>query len=327
MEIYYAGADMEITPKRKIMIMKRDKNASSELHRMDPLMLALKALHSAASTDSMNAEDLERQRRGQELLGRLAAPRAGIECSRFELESMAAEWTRLRAPHGKNRVILYCHGGGYTSGNLGYSQVLASKLAFATGYDVLSFEYRLAPEHPYPAALLDAEKAWDSLMLHGFGAGDVVLAGDSAGGNLALVLTLKLRDAGRLLPRALVLMSPWTDMTMSGDSYRERVDIDPMLTPEYIEAVRLAYARGEDLRSPYLSPLFADLHGLPPTLIQVGSNEILYSDSEALGAKLLRSGVTCRFSVSPEMWHVFQMFPTRRSAEAMSGIGRFLLEL
>jgi acetyl esterase/lipase len=116
-------------------------------------------------------------------------------------------------------------------------------------------------------------------------------------------------------------------MTMSGDSYRERVDIDPMLTPEYIEAVRLAYARGEDLRSPYLSPLFADLHGLPPTLIQVGSNEILYSDSEALGAKLLRSGVTCRFSVSPEMWHVFQMFPTRRSAEAMSGIGRFLLEL
>lgn len=314
---------MGLKPAKK----KRGKNASSEARRMDPLMLAFKALHSAATPDSMDAPGLERQRLGQEIIGRLAAPKTGLAVTRFDMEGIAAEWTRLKLPHGDKRAILYCHGGGYTSGNLGYSQVLAAKLAFATGYDVLSFEYRLAPEHPYPAAVEDAEAAWDRLMLGGLTAGDVVIAGDSAGGNLALVLALRLRDAGKALPRALVLMSPWTDMTMGGDSYRERAEIDPVLTVEYIEAVRSAYARGRDLRTPYLSPLFAELEGLPPTLVQVGENEILYSDSEALGAKLLRAGVTCRFEVSPEMWHVFQMFPTRRSSEAVANVTRFLLEL
>lgn len=105
--------------------------------------------------------------------------------------------TRLKAPHGDRRVILYCHGGGYTSGNLGYSRVLSSKLAHVTGYDVLSFEYRLAPEHPYPAAVEDAMRAWDYLMYQGYGAENVMVAGDSAGGNLALVLSRRLKAAGR----------------------------------------------------------------------------------------------------------------------------------
>ena len=129
---------------------------------------------------------------------------------------------------------------------------------------MLSFEYRLAPEFPYPAAVEDALRAWDYLMLQGCGARDIVLAGDSAGGNLALVLCNRLKTAGRKLPGALILMSPWTDMTMSGQSYTERAEIDPMLTPEYIEAVRLAYAAGRDYRSSDLSPLFADFTGFPP---------------------------------------------------------------
>ena len=222
--------------------------------------------------------------------------------------------------------ILYCHGGGYTSGNLGYARVLASKLAHVTGYDVLSFEYRLAPEHPYPAAVEDALRAWDHLMLLGYGARDVVLAGDSAGGNLALVLCHRLKAAGRRLPGALVLMSPWTDMTMSGASYAERAESDPMLTPEYIEAVRTAYAGGRDYASPDLSPLFADLTGFPPTLIQAGDHEILYSDAEMLCHALERAGVPCRFEVSEGMWHVFQMFPLRKAAAAMESVARFLLE-
>jgi monoterpene epsilon-lactone hydrolase len=140
------------------------------------------------------------------------------------------------------------------------------------------------------------------------------------------VLCHRLKAAGRRLPGALVLMSPWTDMTMSGASYAERAESDPMLTPEYIEAVRTAYAGGRDYASPDLSPLFADLTGFPPTLIQAGDHEILYSDAEMLCHALERAGVPCRFEVSEGMWHVFQMFPLRKAAAAMESVARFLLE-
>lgn len=304
---------------------KRQKN-ETDSPRLDPLMRALKALHSAGTPEVMTVEELEHQRRSQELLGKLTAPMAGMDYEEVSLAGMRSAWTRLKVPHGSRHAILYCHGGGYTSGNLGYSRVLSSKLAHATGYDVLSFEYRLAPEFPYPAAVEDALRAWDSLMLQGYGAQDVVLAGDSAGGNLALVLCRRLKEAGRRLPGALVLMSPWTDMTMSGASYAERAEIDPMLTPEYIEAVRVAYAGGRDYSSPDLSPLFADLVHFPPTLIQAGDHEILYSDAEALSHALERAGVPCRFEVSEGMWHVFQMFPIKKSAAAIESVARFLLE-
>ena len=134
----------------------RKKRSDLENSRLDPLMRALKALHSAGAPENMTAEELERQRRSQEVLGRLTAPMAGMDYEEFALSGMSAAWTRLKAPHGSRHAILYCHGGGYTSGNLGYSRVLSSKLAHATGYDVLSFEYRLAPEFPYPAAVEDA---------------------------------------------------------------------------------------------------------------------------------------------------------------------------
>ena len=245
----------------------RKRKTDAEKPRMDPLMRALKALHSAGSPEAMTPEELEHQRRNQEILGRLTAPMAGMEYEELSIGTMPAAWTRLKAPHGDRRVILYCHGGGYTSGNLGYSRVLSSKLAHVTGYDVLSFEYRLAPEHPYPAAVEDAMRAWDYLMYRGYGAENVTVTGDSAGGNLALVLCRRLKAAGRWMPRALLLMSPWTDMTMSGASYRERVESDPMLTPEYIEAVRRAYAGDRDLHDPDLSPLLGDLGSFPPTLI------------------------------------------------------------
>ena len=228
----------------------------------------------------MTAEELERQRRSQEVLGKLTAPMTGMDYEEFALSGMSAAWTRLKAPHGSRHAILYCHGGGYTSGNLGYSRVLSSKLAHATGYDVLSFEYRLAPEFPYPAAAEDALRAWDYLMLQGYGARDIVLAGDSAGGNLALVLCNRLKAAGRKLPGALILMSP----------------------------------------------LFADFTGFPPTLIQVGDHEILYSDSEQLYQAMKRANVPCRLQVSEGMWHVFQMFPIRKASVAIENIARFLLE-
>ena len=299
---------------------------SSETEHLAPFMRALKALHSASTPDELTPEELERRRRNQDILGKLAAPLVGMEWSEFAIQKMSAAWMRLKAPHSMRRAILYCHGGGYTSGNLGYSRVLASHLTHTTGYDTLAFEYRLAPEHPYPAAIADALHAWDYLMLLGYGADDIILAGDSAGGNLALVLCHRLRAAKRRLPGALVLMSPWTDLTMSGASYRQRADIDPMLTPDYIKSIRDCYANGADLSSPYLSPLFGDFSGFPPVLIQSGDHEILYDDAAALYEKLRAQNVSARFEVYEGMWHVFQMFPTKKAADAMESVGRFLLE-
>lgn len=303
----------------------RTKKGSGE-PRLDPAMRVLKALHSAGTPDELTADELEKQRRSQEVLGNLAAPMAGMVWETTEIDGLAAAWMRLERPHKKRRAILYCHGGGYTSGNLGYSKVLASKLTQRTGFDVLAFEYRLAPEFPYPAALEDAEKVWNHLMYLGYGARDIVIAGDSAGGNLALSLCHKLKAQNRMLPGAILLMSPWTDMTASGISYEQREDIDPMLTLDYIKAVRKAYAGDNDLKSPTLSPLFGDFDGFPPTLIQVGSHEILYSDAEQLRDRMLKAGVSCRLEVWDDMWHVFQMFPIKKASSAMDSMAHFLLE-
>ena len=316
--------------KRNVLFPKpsraRSESRRAEQRRLAPMMKALKAIHTATSPESMAPEDLERQRKGQEVLGRLAAPMAGMSWEPFSLSGMNAAWVRPNRGHDRRHAILYCHGGGYTSGNLGYSRPIASKLAAVTGYEVLSFEYRLAPEHPYPAAVEDVIRAWDHLMYLGYGARDIVVAGDSAGGNLALVLTHRLKAMGRRLPAALILMSPWTDMTASGRSYQERAELDPSLTLEYIQAVRGAYAHGEDWTSPYLSPLFGDFSGFPPVLIQAGTHEILLSDSVRLRDRLVAAGIPCRLEVWNGMWHVFQMFPIKRSNEAMESIGRFLLE-
>lgn len=289
-------------------------------------MRVLKAIHSAGRPEELTPEELQKQRRNQEILGNLAAPMNGMEWDSLDIHGISAAWMKLQRPHKKKHAILYCHGGGYTSGNLGYSKVLASKMTQCTGFDVLAFDYRLAPEFPYPAALEDAEAVWDYLMHLGYGAGDIVIAGDSAGGNMALALCHKLKAEERMLPGALLLMSPWTDMTCSGKSYEERADIDPMLTKEYITTVGKAYAGEADLSSPLLSPLFGDFKGFPPTLIQVGSHEILHSDSEMLCEKMKQAGVSCRLEVWEDMWHVFQMFPLKKSTYALDCMAHFLLE-
>ena len=300
---------------------------SAEDRQLAPMMRALKAIHSVGTPDSMNPEDLAKQRAAQEVLGRLVAPMIVMKkWETFHLKEMACAWVKPDWPHDKRRVILYCHGGGYTSGNLGYSRPLASKLTNATGWETLCFEYRLAPEHPFPAAVDDARRAWDYLMYLGYGARDVVVAGDSAGGNLALVLCHQLKQAGRQLPGRLVLMSPWTDMTASGRSYTQRAAMDPTITLDYIHAVREVYAGGNELTSPLLSPLFGDFRGFPPTLVQVGSNEILYSDSLRLRERMQAAGVHCQLEVWEDMWHVFQMVPIRKAALAMEHIGQFLLD-
>ena len=295
--------------------------------KLAPFMRLLKAVHSMGEPESFTPEDLEKQRRSQAALGNMAASMSGLVWEPFTLAGMDAAWMRLSREHRRRRVILYCHGGGYTSGGLGFSKVLASKLTRATGMDTLAFDYRLAPEHPYPAAVEDALTAWGHLESLGIAPGDIVLAGDSAGGNLALVLCLKLREAGRGLPGALLLMSPWTDMTASGESLRGRAGIDPVLTPEYMYAVREAYAGGLDPSDCLLSPLFADFAGFPPALIQVGTHEILYSDAERLAERMLAAGADCRLEVWENMWHDFQMYPSKTASNAIQNMAHFLLEV
>lgn len=306
-------------------LKSEEKKAQAEEKQLARMMKALKAIHSASDPESMAPEDLARQRAAQELLGRLASPMIGLSWEPFDLLGMKAAWVRPDWGHDPNRIILYCHGGGYTSGNLGYSRPLASKLAHASGWETLCFEYRLAPENPYPAAVEDAVRVWDYLMYQGYGARDITVAGDSAGGNLALVLLHRLKAEGRQMPRRLVLLSPWTDMTASGPSYTQRAQLDPTITMEYIQAVRRAYAGDADLSDPMLSPLFGDFSGFPPTLIQVGSNELLFSDAEQLRDRMRAAGVLCRMEEWTEMWHVFQMMPIKKAAEAMEHVKDFLL--
>ncbi len=295
----------------------------------DPVMRAVKAVHSVSTAgDSVAPEDLKKQRDGQDLFSVLVTPVIEVSCEQFELENMIAEWVRPTFAHVKDTIILYCHGGGYTCGSINYARVLASKLALNTGYEVLSFEYRLAPENPYPAAIEDALTAWDYLMKIGYGAKNVILSGDSAGGNLALELCLQLKKQDRMLPKAMILFSPWTDMTATNETYTTHLEMDPMLTPEYVKAVRGAYAGTDaDFTNPEFSPLFGDLTGFPKTLIQVGMHEILLGDSTSLAKKLKECDVPVKLEICENGWHVFQQMPLRRATRAMQQVGEFTSNL
>lgn len=170
-------------------------------------------------------------------------------------------------------------------------------------------------------------KAWDYLMLLGYGAGDVILTGDSAGGNMALALALRLRAEGRLLPRGIILMSPWTDLTSAGESFLTKAQVDPVLDKEYIDRMIEAYGRGQDLTRPQISPLFGDFDGFPPTYIQVGENEILLSDSVRLRQALAEANVPVKMDIFPGMWHVFQMSPMKAARAAMDKNAEFIYDI
>ena len=285
------------------------------------LMHLLKKAHGLLEND-----DVEKQRTSQERIGGLLSHSKELTFVDVDLSGVHGEWTAVNRAHNKRQVILHCHGGGYSTGSTIYARSITSKLAQNTNMRVLAFDYRLSPEYPYPAALQDAMKAWNHLMLLGFGAKDVIVTGDSAGGNLALALTLKLKEEKRMLPRALFLMSPWTDLTSSGESFETRKEVDPVLDAEYINKMIAAYVpEGEDVKNPFISPLYGDLKNFPPVYIQVGDNEILLEDSLRLRTRLKEEGVLCRADVFPGMWHVFQMSPFKTAEEAMDTAAEFII--
>ena len=271
--------------------------------------------------------DLEKTRHSQDNIGAFWGNTKEVTYTEFQIDNIKAEWTCVNRAHMKKYVILYCHGGGYSAGSCIYARTLTSKLAMSTAMDVLCFDYRLAPEHPYPAAIEDAVRVWDYLMLLGYGARDVIVAGDSAGGNLALALVNKLKATGRLLPRGLVLMSPWTDLTCSGKTHETKADVDPVLDAEYLNRARFAYAGEQDMTDPMISPIFGDFKGFPSTYIQVGDNEMLYSDATKLHRKMASAKVSVRFDHYEGMWHVFQMSPIKKAYAAMDKIAEFIFDI
>ena len=205
------------------------------------------------------------------------------------------------------KALLYLHGGGHVIGSLKSHRHLVSRLAVAAGVAAFHIDYRLAPEHPYPAALEDALKVYKQILATGIAPEDMVVGGESAGGNLATALLLKVREDGLPQPAGLYLLSPWLDMTTAGESYQKIGARDPIITREGIEMVSAAYLGGKPDNA-FTSPVRADLAGLPPVLIQVGSEEVLLSDSLTFANRAAMAGVEVKLHVWPEMPHAWPLF-------------------
>lgn len=264
--------------------------------------------------------------RRQELQERARDPLpSGVCVQPDRIAGLHCEWL-ASASGPSDRVVLYLHGGGYVLGGCATHRNIAARLALSADSRVVVPEYRLAPENPFPAAVHDASAAYDSLLDAGISPSAIAVAGDSAGGGLTAALLLTLRDGGRPLPALAVLMSPWMDLTLSGESYRTRVDLDPIDRVIALRRMVQCYVGAGDPATPLASPLFGDLHGLPPLLVQVGDHEVLLDDSIRLAQKARAALVAVDLEIWPEMWHGWHhSSPALPEAnEAIARIGEYI---
>ena len=238
-----------------------------------------------------------------------------------------AEWVSVAGAPG-DAVLLYLHGGGYCIGSINTHRGMAARLAQACRARALNLDYRLAPEHPHPAAVDDAVAAYRWLLDRGVAPAQIVLGGDSAGGGLVMATLLALRDAGHPLPVAGFCLSPWVDLECSGETMTTKADVDPMVGKDGLTEMAAAYAGDHELRHPLVSPLHADLSGLPPLLIQVGTAETLLDDAVRLADRARNAGMDVRLEAWDDLVHVFQAFAPMvpEAVEAIDGIGRFVRE-
>jgi epsilon-lactone hydrolase len=240
---------------------------------------------------------------------------SGVDC----------EWVSLQGSDVK-RVLMYFHGGGYVFGGFDSHRDIAWRLAQATGARVLLVDYRLAPENPFPAAVEDATSCYRWLLDEGYEAGHIMMGGDSAGGGLTVATLVNVKNLGLVQPSAAVLMSPWVDLSASGESVEVNETTDPVLSAAALRSCAALYLGELDKKAPLASPLFADLSGLPPVLVQVGSTELLLSDAQRLVEKINQAGGTALLEVWPKMPHVFQVFAARipEGKDAIRKLGDFL---
>jgi acetyl esterase/lipase len=229
------------------------------------------------------------------------------KCEKVDAGGVPAEWVAAPGCDAR-RAVLFLHGGGYAIGSINTHRRLAYDISAASGARVLLIDYRLAPEHPFPAAVEDAATAWRWLMHQGFAANKLAIAGDSAGGGLTIATLVNLRDQQLGLPACAVAISPWVDLEGAGNSITARAAQDPMVQKDGLLWMARMYLDGKDAKTPLAAPLHADLEGLPPILVQVGTAEILLDDATRIAEKLHAAGVEVRLSLWPNMLHVFPLF-------------------
>jgi len=267
----------------------------------------------------------ERRQRIDEV-GSTWAAAADITCEAVDCDGVAGEWS-LAPDSDASRALLYFHGGGYCSGSILSHRRLVTEAGRAAGMRTLAIDYRLAPEHPYPAAHEDAIAAWRFLRRQGYAAASIAVGGDSAGGNLTLGLISRLRAAGEPLPGSAWLLSPWTDLTLSGATLATKDAVDPLIHKAYLDELATAYAPSPvDRMDPLVSPLFAGFAGFPPVMIQVGSAETLLADATRLAEALGSADVDVTLQVWPQMIHAWPLWNAHLAdgRRALADAGRFL---
>jgi epsilon-lactone hydrolase len=254
-------------------------------------------------------------------------PVAGdVKLTPVDLDGVPGEWSIVPGAD-LSRALIFFHGGGYCSGSIVSHRRMATEAGRAGGLRTLAVGYRLAPEHPYPAALNDALAAWRWLRREGYPAKRIAAGGDSAGANLSLALAGELKRAREDLPGCLWLVSPWTDLAMSGATLASKSDVDPLIHKAYLEELATAYApAGMDRKDPRLSPLYADLKGLPPILVQAGSAETLLDDAVRLAAAAGEADVAATLEIWPHMIHAWPLWNARLEPgrRALAHAGMFL---
>ncbi len=268
---------------------------------------------------------VEEMRAGIEMLAGVFPLAPDVRTEPVSIGAVPAEWV-VASGAADDRIVLYLHGGGYVMGSINTHRELASRLSRAAAARVLLIDYRLAPEHPHPAAVEDAVSAYRWLLARGVTPSHLAIAGDSAGGGLTVATLVALRDAGVPLPAAAVCLSPWVDLEGLGESMSTRAAVDPMVQREPLQRLAALYLDGQDPRTPLAAPLHADLRGLPPLLIQVGDAETLLDDATRLAERARAAGVDVTLEPWPEMIHVWQLFANMlpEGQQAIDNIGAFL---
>jgi epsilon-lactone hydrolase len=285
--------------------------------------LMVRQMLSATLANQTQGFNLEAARQGLEALSAFTPVAPDVKVEKLSVEGFPAEW--ITAPNAKEeRIFLYLHGGAYIMGSCNTHRFLASKLSRSTSSRVLLPEYRLAPENPYPAAVEDALAAYRWLVNSGVSPENIIIGGDSAGGGLTLSTLLSLKEAGDQLPALAVLLSPWTDLAGTGESMETRKDRDPWLKPDASRSTPVLYIRDLDPRDPHVSPIYADLSGLPPMLVHVGNDEILLDDSVRLVDRARAAGVEASLKIWDDMWHVFQTFNIPEGQQSIDEIGEIV---
>jgi epsilon-lactone hydrolase len=267
----------------------------------------------------------ERRARLDEV-GSVWPPAAGVKFTGVDIGGVDGEWSMVPGSDDA-RVLIYFHGGGYCSGSIRSHRRLVSEAGRAAGIRTLAVGYRLAPEHPFPAAFDDALSAWRFVRRQGIAAAHVAVGGDSAGGGLTAALINRLREAGEEQPACAWLVSPWTDLTMSGSTLSSKDAVDPLIHKPYLEELAGAYLPAAiDRKDPRVSPLYADLRGFPPTLIQIGSDETLLDDSVRFAAAAGNADVAVTLEIWPHMIHAWPMWNAHLEdgRRALASAGAFM---